>query len=453
MLKSLERNCDTRYTNFEKTQNVHKNTVLALCSSGLDDTKSIQKGKGGFMLRNILRYLLLLALVGVLSILYNEYYMTILFFTLAALPFFTFALLQYTYGKVAVNLVLVVHVVKKGEIVPISVQLENPTIFPIANLKLYLNYRNSYSDKQYKKDFLVSIDANTKTSVICNLLSEYAGNLEIALTGVRSYDYLKLFSRKMKKKTVLKVAVLPNYYELLEKQNINHYGSLIESDYYSPVKSGEDPSEVFAIREYREGDRQQRIHWKLSQKLSHLMIKEFSDPLNCSILLFVDLSMPKEINSLLFMDAILECALSLSFSFLLNGQLHYFAWYDREHGSCIRMRIGQEKDLYEAVDGLLQVRPYEPETEVILAYLAEYPKEQYTNIILLTGEQPRRRREALAMLRAITRQIIYIGDIDDQPGTKYFPNEIVKRSEEAAVTLNSVDIRNVKRDLEQLRLE
>ena len=36
------------------------------------------------MLRNKLRYLFLLAFVGVLSILYNIYYMTIIFLTVAA---------------------------------------------------------------------------------------------------------------------------------------------------------------------------------------------------------------------------------------------------------------------------------------------------------------------------------------------------------------------------------
>ena len=49
----------------------------------------------------------------------------------------------------------------------------------------------------------------------------------------------------------------------------------IESDSYSTIKGGDDPSEVFAIREYREGDRLQRIHWKLSYETKSANDKGF----------------------------------------------------------------------------------------------------------------------------------------------------------------------------------
>ena len=405
------------------------------------------------MLRNLLRYLLLLFVVGLLSILYNTYYMTILFLTMAVMPFLMFALLSYIYGKVSASLVSVVHVVKKGEVVPVSIQLNNPTIFPVSHLKLYVTFRNTYSSSQYKKNFTVSVGARTKESVICNLLSDYAGNLEISLRGMRIFDYLKLFSFKRKIKGDLKVAVLPEYYELSESRFQNRNGSLIESDYYSPYKSGDDPSEVFAIREYREGDRQQRIHWKLSIKQDQLMIKEFSDPLNCSVLLFVDLSVPAFQDTLPFMDSVLECTLSLSYTFLLAGQMHYFAWYDEAHGACRRIRIAQEKDLFEALDGLLQVHPYDPAIDSITAYLAEHPKEQYTNLFFVSGVQPKSRLESLSMLRAASRHIIYIGDVDNQPGTRYFPSEVIRRSDETGVTLSSIDTHHVQRDLGELRLE
>jgi len=413
----------------------------------------LQKGNGDYMLRNIIKYLIALAAVGLLSILYNTYYMGILFLTLAAIPFLMFALLSYLYGSVKAELVSVIHVAKKGEVIPVSVQVDNPTIFPATYIKIYLTYKNSYSDQIYKKNFMVSVDAKTKASIICNLYSEYAGNLEVTLNGIRIYDYLRFFSMKKRKKAELTVAILPTYYELQQNQFSNLHNNIVESDYYSPVKSGDDPSEVFAIREYREGDRQQRIHWKLSRKQDQLMIKEFSDPLNCSILLFVDLCVPENMNRMLFMDSMLECVLSLSYSFLLAGQMHYFTWYEERHGVCRRIRVSQEKDLFEAVDGLLHVLPYSSLTDALTAYQAQYPKEQYSNLIFVTGEQPRKRTETLSLLKAMNRQVIYLGEIDNQPGTKYFPNEVIRRIGEVGVSLASVDAHHVRRDMEQLRLE
>ncbi len=405
------------------------------------------------MLRNIIRYLILFALVGILSILYDTYYLSIFLLVLGIVPFVLFALLVYLYSRVSVCILSIVHVAKRGEVIPISVLVDNPTKFPISSLKLWISYKNAYAPTTNKKSFMVSIDANTKASVICNLLSEYAGNLEISLNSVQVYDYLKLFSLKKRQRGELKIAVLPEYYELSEIQLQSLCIKLSESDYYSAVKSGDDPSEVFAIREYREGDRQQRIHWKLSRKFDQLMIKEFSNPLNYSVLLFADLYIPNGIHPMLFMNSMLECALSISYSLTQAGQLHYFAWYDQHRGGCRRIRVMHEKDFFEVVDGLLQAHPYVTSTDGLYAYLAEYPMEQYTNVLLLTGEQPRNRRETLTLLKALKRHVIYIGDLDNQPGTRYFPNEIIQCSDDMGVVLSAVDANHIQRDLELLRLD
>jgi uncharacterized protein (DUF58 family) len=401
------------------------------------------------MLRNKLRYLLLLASMAILSVLYNKYYMGIVFLTVFAMPFLLFGLLSFMFGKVKAELVSVAHVANKGEAIPISIQLTNPTIFPISNLKIYLTYKNAYSNQKFKKSFLISLDYRTKTSVICNLYSEYAGNLEISLDGIRIYDYMKLFSLKKKIKGELKVAVLPYYYEL-ENNLSNKNTPLVESDYYSTTKGGDDPSEVFTIREYREGDRLQRIHWKLSRKQDQLMIKEFSDPINCSILLFANLSIPKEENILHFMDAILECALSLSYSYITRGQTHYLTWYDGKHGACRRIRIAQEKDLFEAVDSLLQAIPYTDSTDALSAYLAEHPHDQYTDLIYVTSEVTTPRVDSLSLIKALTRQVICVGNTHDD--TQHISEDVIKLSSDMGIHLWPIDIGNVKRDIEQLRL-
>ena len=404
------------------------------------------------MLRNKVRYLLLLVSVGVLSVLYNIYYMGIVLLTIIAMPFLMFGLLSYLYGRVKAEMISVVHIANKRDAIPITVQLTNPSIFPVTNLKIYISYKNGYSDQKFKKSFLVSLDYRTKTSVICNLYSEYAGNLEITLEGIRIYDYMKLFSLKKKFKNQLKVAILPYYYEL-EENYISNNTRLIESDNYSPLKSGDDPSEVFAIREYREGDRLQRIHWKLSMKQDQLMIKEFSDPLNCSVLIFVNLSVPKAENKLHFVDAIMECALSLSYTFITKGQMHYFSWFDEKHGVCKRLRVIQEQDLFEAVDGLLQSMPYGEETDALSAYLAEHPNEQYTDLFYITGEVSISRIDSLSVIKAMSRRMICISNLNNQSDSQTVSEDVIERSGDMGINLMPVDINNVKRDIEQLRLE
>jgi len=401
------------------------------------------------MLRNYIKYLLLLIGLGLLAVLYEDYYLGVIFLTAISLPFLMILLLSRLYHKVTVEFVSVVHIANKGQKIPISVQLNNPTIFPIPNLLIYLTYKNGYTSQVSKIKFAFSIDGNTRTTVVCNLCSEYSGNLEISLQAVRVYDYLKMFSFRKKMKQEIKVAVLPFYYELTGNEMLSHSARLVESDYYSNVKSGDDPSEVFTIREYREGDRPQRIHWKLSSKLNQLMIKEFSDPLNCSVLLFVDLSIPEGENTLSFMDALLECALSLSYSYLSERLMHYFAWYDENLGTCIRLRITQEKDLFEAIDGLFRAGPYEKMTDALSAYLAEHTNDQYSDLVFVTGEISSERMNSLFLLKAATRQVIYMNDPLEKQEDQFFPEETLLLSKEMGIDLLFVDIHNVKRDMEE----
>jgi hypothetical protein len=176
------------------------------------------------------------------------------------------------------------------------------------------------------------------------------------------------------------------------------------------------------------------------------MIKEFSDPLNCSVLLLVDLSVPPRMNGLYFVDAVLECALSLSYTFLLEKQLHYFAWYDARHGGCRRVRVEKEKDLYEAVDGLLQAMLYSKE-DTLLAYLAEHPKEQYTDLYYITGELSEERLELLSAIKSQARQLIYINNTE-QNGLQ---DEMIHKSEEMGTNIWPVDLGDIHKDMDLLK--
>ena len=58
-----------------------------------------------------------------------------------------------------------------------------------------------------------------------------------------------------------------------------------DSDTSSKTKSGEDVSEVFGLREYRPGDRWQKVHWKMTARQEHIWVKEYSLPIGASVVL------------------------------------------------------------------------------------------------------------------------------------------------------------------------
>ena len=406
------------------------------------------------MLQNKIKYLLVLVLAGFLAILYNDYFMGILFLSVLIFPIILIAILSYIYARVSFELVSSTHVSNREETIPVTIQVENPTIFPIPNLSISIKYFNNFSSKKtvYRQKFNISVDKGTSTTVTCNLTSAHTGNLEIALTKVRIFDYFKIFSLRKRNIGQIKVAVIPHYYELTEDYLENCSKMQIESDRYSTIRGGDDPSEVFAIREYREGDRFQRIHWKLSMKENQLMIKDFSEPLNCSVVIFADLGIPDGEDELEAADSLLECALSLSYSFMLKGQMHYLVWYDKVNRMCKRVRIVTDKDLFEAVDGILNCGPYIQEIDLSAIYYAEYPNDQYTEVFYITKDIKAEQLESLMIIKSLDRQILYVSQMDfidneNQP----LADDMLRKILESGTGLYSINSYSMKADLERLK--
>ena len=254
--------------------------------------------------------------MGIISILYNEHVVGIIFVTVVALPLILFGALCFIHGFIKVELTSTAHVVAKNEEIPITITLYNPTFLPVYAIKVFITYNNDFSSKKYQKEYMVAIDGKSRTNITYKFFSEYSGTINISLKKIRCYDTLKLFSLKKRCNEHVKIAVLPNFYNIEEGIINTKNKSSIESDLYSTRKKGDDPSEVYAVRDYREGDRPSQIHWKLSSKQKQLMVKEFSDPINSSLLIFVDFTIQKGKDRLIYMDSLIESALSISYNLL-----------------------------------------------------------------------------------------------------------------------------------------
>lgn len=409
------------------------------------------------MFSNKIRYLFLLVFLGIISILYNEHVVGIIFVTVVALPFVLFETLCIIHGFIKVELSTTTHVLAKGEKIPITLKLYNPTFLPVYAIKVYLTYNNEFSSKKYQKEYMVAIDGKSRTSITYNFISEFSGNINISLKKIRCYDSLKLFSLKKRCNEEVRVAVLPNFYDIEEEIINSKNKSSIESDVYSASNKGDDPSEVFTVREYREGDRPSQIHWKLSSKQAELMVKEFSDPLNCSLLIFIDFNIKKGKNSLIYMDSLIESALSISYNLLLKQESHYLSWFDSKLGACRRIKISTDKDFYEAAGGVLEASSVDESINTLSNYIAEYGNEQYSQMFLISGEITQVSIEELALFPSFTKQVLYIEYNKEKNRRKESLNniqsvEFVKNLDGLEIDIIPINIKTVSKNIQELKL-
>ena len=158
----------------------------------------------------------------------------------------------------------------------------------------------------------------------------------------------------------------------------------VEGDEYEKERSGDDPSEIFQIREFRPGDRMQQIHWKSSARSGELMTKEYSMPCGCKVLLLLELSQKE--GGAKRADHFFELAASLCFSMLEAECPHFVAWYDEKEGQIRRHAVKKEQDLYEMLDLLMRDSFYKQEYDVKAAYFSSYPEGTYSTVLILDKE-------------------------------------------------------------------
>ena len=305
----------------------------------------------------------------------------------------------YLKAHLKVNLNVQIPVVEKNQEFPVEVWMENTGWLPMSRVRVTLGYDSEYTRKSGKSKLETSVGFKKWEPHKKNYTMRYAGRYYFYVTEVRIYDALGLFSRKLNvRDNSTFVNVLPTIQELPLEIDPKTRQYMPDSDEYATDKRGDDVSEIYAIREYRPGDSLKAIHWKLSARTEHWMVKEFSFPQGVQILILLDFY---TLNTRTFgeerLDALLGSFASLSYSLALKGVSHVAAWYDDAEGELLRCRISNEEGTYAMVDQLLEAVPYGWQYDIEAGYGKEYPGEQFAVRMVLDTELTLRYKDQVLM--------------------------------------------------------
>ena len=334
-----------------------------------------------------LGYGILLLATLILAIINSAYHIFLLLTVVLLLPVFFILYGLYCSHCLSVILVGEGYSYKKGEKIPLTVEIVNKGIFPISNLHVSLGYTNRYLPSGHDIVFVTAVGSGKTQRTKLYLTSEHCGELHAAVRAVTIFDPLGLFQKKVEPRqsqhnTELNVIVLPNFYEENTGLDLSLKTVNETEDVYSLHKSGDDPSQVFDLREYRPGDRPRQIHWKLTLKQGELMVREFSQPICNRITIFMDFNVPNfSEDALPLVDNMLETALSLSYHLQHNYVEHTIAWFDLRHQDTDSININCEDDIYRAIQHLFAVPLYEGESRGKQLYQTGFWEKPQKNIL------------------------------------------------------------------------
>lgn len=218
------------------------------------------------------------------------------------------------------------HVVDSEERAKVKIVVSNKGWFPINDAVLRLHVSNCLDDEYDEYEINTKIPAKTSVRVPFIFSSSYCGVVQIRLEQVVVYDYLRMFRRKKKLSFVSECVIMPKLYEMQLAITENGNSLDFDSDEYDKHNSGDDPSEIFQVREYRQGDKLSRVHWKMTARLDTMMIKELSRPISNAVGIYLDLRF-KTIEEA---QSVFELCYSLSMALLDHECHHRIYWCGKE---------------------------------------------------------------------------------------------------------------------------
>lgn len=337
------------------------------------------------MNKNRVFYLILILCLGYFFIFYERRVTFLIFLTVAIFPLFSTGLLLWTKRKISVELVAEPYMVTKQEDCKVIVRIKNQSLFPISKLEVNVFYCNHMLVGREAKTITLSFLGKSSQEVELHLIPEYVGNVELMIDQLTVWEFSHCVKLHKKVQIQGNLMVLPR--ELKINQNL-HIGNwnLFENEAVLLPKPGADQTELLNIREYLEGDRISRIHWKLSDKYDELMIKEYASPLYYYPLFLLDLRKPYKEDVMDYMDAFYEAFISIAIWHIEQEQPLEAAFYDIKQNRLMKKVISTREELYDFIHECYDNSYQAEESKSLQAFYALNEAHRYSNVIYFTPE-------------------------------------------------------------------
>lgn len=258
------------------------------------------------------------------------------------LPLLSWGILWLARKRVSLRMEAV-PVAEKGAAVLLTVCCERGYL-PCGSVSACLTVENSVTGERVQKKLFLQKEQTVE------LKSDFCGCLGCSMEKARLWDVCGLLPVPLSCGAVKRVSVMPHTFPV--EVCMESAPALSEDcQEYAQDRKGQDRTETYQLRDYTAGDSFSQIHWKLSSKRGHPVVREAACPVDRSLLLFVDRTW--ENASPAQADAIMEAAASIAQALTEQGIPFRLCW----NGETIQTRtVNAAEELPEAVAALLKSR-------------------------------------------------------------------------------------------------
>jgi uncharacterized protein (DUF58 family) len=312
-----------------------------------------------------------------IALIYESTALNLLAIIEAVFAVLAFACVFYRTRHLRAVLQIPISIADKNSPVNVGVELENDTKMTCLRVKLRIGVARSGDITRSRWLKMENVLPGTSGYHFPISMDE-PGCYEFTARKLRVYDMTGLIHLDVKLQSFGRILVLPEMREIpvrLSESTRNFFG---DAEVYDELRPGYDPSETFDVRQFRNGDKLQSIHWKLSVKMDDLVVRERSLPKGCPVVLFLDAS-GGDPDFFVWVSAI-------SFSLMDAGCPHFAVWYSKRQNDILRARVDDEESFYLFLTTYLEDGENEYGPELTERYREKYRGQQYLHALYLNGK-------------------------------------------------------------------
>ncbi len=216
----------------------------------------------------IIGYILLLILILFLMKFLHSYELLILFIYIIIVPVVMEILFFVFYKKIKYNINSDKKYLTAGDKQNVEISIKSPVI--LSRLKFDFSVSGKFYD-EYNTEFSLSVPAFLTKKIIIPFHFINSGKYNIKIENIVLKDIFGIFTINTNIRKVLNIIVMP---KIIENITINSGNT--EMDINWAINSySSDSGDISGVREYIQGDRLNRIHWKASAKTDDIFVKDF----------------------------------------------------------------------------------------------------------------------------------------------------------------------------------
>lgn len=279
----------------------------------------------------------------------------------------------------------------------LRIKARNKFIFPAVPMELLCVIPDGDAGLFADKRLFISLPpfGDAELAVRCRHL--FRGNYTCKINRIYIVDPLRIIRVSKKCEAVSSATFIPRRLAMEELV----FRSAVEQSFAQKRVNSADKEDFSHVREYRDGDVLQMVHWKLTAKQDELMIKQFESINDLRAVILCDYDQSNGIDGMTRADMIIETALAFAKTALDKGIHSTVDIGDLNEGASF---INNEVTFNKFYD-YCSVIPPRLETESIYSMLDRLDKSSAALLVLITAEIT---EELLERMRDAAQQVTVI---------------------------------------------